>query len=505
MASADRRLAAVERRIAKLKLPERTRENFSAYRNEPEAFVREVLGAESSTRRSDASPYQFEILRSLVREPRVAVLAGHGVGKSTLLSWAALWFLLTRPLSRVAIVAPEFNRQVRGVNFAEMRKWVRRALQPLPVDVLAGRAAVHGFGPEWGVVGLPATEPSRIEGLHAEGGLLLLLDECKGISQEVVDALMGALTGGEDSRLLVASTPGGASGPLWRACSDGSGFWAVHRLSSEDSSRVSPQWCEDRAAEWGRESALYQSRVQGRFADAGEGQLFGLSLLARALSTTQPNDGPVTLGVDVARSVAGDQNCVCVCRGGRVERFVLWRSPDLMATVARVVHEVTMTNPRTVRVDAGGVGGGVVDRLRQLRFPVEAVHFGGAARDSARFRNARAEMYWRLREGLERDEISLPENDALLADLGALRYGFDQSGRVLLETKDEARRRLGRSPDRADALVLATALGTRRPLLGPMALPDSSFPPGSPFSGETLTRLSTAFDSDFEDQTHGEH
>src|SRR5206468_3203492 len=99
---------------------------------------------------------------------------------------------------------------------------------------------VSGYGMEWGIIGLPATDPSRIEGMHAEGGLLLLLDETKGISQEVFDALQGALSGGEDSRLVIASTPGGASGPFYRACTNASGLWTVHHLSSEDSSIVSP-------------------------------------------------------------------------------------------------------------------------------------------------------------------------------------------------------------------------------------------------------------------------
>ena len=156
--------------------------------------------------------------------------------------------------------------------------------------------------------------------------------------------------------------------------------------------------------ERGKDSALYQTRVQGVFADAGDGQLFSLSLLESASTNRASTSGAVSLGVDVARSVAGDENCVAIVRGGRVERFSLWRSPDLMVTVARVSHEALSVKPKRILVDAGGVGGGVVDRLKQLRLNVEGVNFGGRANDPTRFINRRAEMYWMLRERMEKGD-----------------------------------------------------------------------------------------------------
>ena len=97
----------------------------------------------------------------------------------------------------------------------------------------------------------------------------------------------------------------------------------------------------------------------------------------------------------------------------------------------------------------------MVDRLRELGHHVEAVHFGGASDDPHRFRNWRAAAFWRLREAMERGEISLPDDDDLRADLSALRYLFTQDGRLQIESKDDCRKRLGRSPDRADAVALA--------------------------------------------------
>ena len=449
------------RKAERLEMPQVVEEQFGQYRDDPVAFCRQVLGVESVMRRSTGERYQFSVLNDLVEHPRVAIRSGHGVGKSAIDAWAALWWLLTRPLSRVVVLAPEYSRQIRAILFSEMRKWARRAREPLPVTVYASRAIVKGYGEEWSATGMStAGDVDRLEGFHAEGGVLMIVDEMKGVPQDAFDAVQGALSGLEDSRLLVTSVPGGAgAGPFWKACQN-SERWRIHHIPSTDSSLVSPQWVEDRATDWGIGSPLYQTRVLGEFADAGEGVLFPLPLLEAAIGReleTSETDG---LGVDVARSVAGDLNCIARCNARRLDIVRTWRSPDTMATTEKVVHTIAETGCATLSVDVGGPGGGVADRLRELGYGVEDVHFGGGAMDPQRFRNRRAELFWHLREALERGDASLPDDDELRADLSALRYLFTQDGRIQIESKDECRKRLGRSPDRADALALAWTAAT---------------------------------------------
>jgi hypothetical protein len=456
--SRDRRLGAAEQRVQRLKVPKAVADVFGPYRDNPVGFCREVLGVESATRRSNGEAYQFTVLADLVAHPRVAVRSGHGVGKTALDAWAALWWITSRPMSRVIVLAPEFSRQIRAVLFSEMRKWARRARVKLPVEVLANRILIEGFGEEWSATGMStAGDPARIEGFHAEGGVLLIVDEMKGVPTDAFDAVQGALTDADDARLLVTSVPGGAgAGPFWKSC-QATSEWRVHHVPSTDSSRVSPTWVADREKDWGLGSPLYACRVLGEFADAGEGVLFPLPLLDAAMARVLvvPDGTGVALGVDVARSVAGDQNCIAVVRGGRLERLALWRSPDTMVTVQRVLEYVATTGAAMIAVDVGGVGGGVCDRLRQLGRSVTDVAFGGAATDPTRFVNRRAEMYWGLRDGLEKGTVALPEDDEVVADLSAIRYTFDQRGRIALESKDDVRARLGRSPDRGDSIALA--------------------------------------------------
>lgn len=436
--------------------PPTAAEDFTAYRDDPVGFCRDVLGFESATRRSTGEAYQFTILTDLAGFPRVAVCTGHGTGKTRTVAAANLWWTLSRPLSKALVVAPEFSRQVRHALFGEIAKLARRAKRPLPIEVLSGRVTVRGYGPEWGILGMPATEPERIEGQHAEGGVLLTMDECKGIGQDVLDALQGTLTSGDDSRLLVTSTPGGANGPFFKIVARGGSDWRTHRISAEDSSLVAPSWIEQRAKEWGRGSPMFQMRVAGEFSDEGDGVLLPFSDLEVAVGReVATGEGPDALGVDVGRSMAGDPSAVVLLRAGRVERIVTWRSTDTMQTVERVLHEAVRAGAKAVRVDEIGIGAGVVDRLRQMGLPVEGVNFGGRASDPTRFINLRAERYWGLRAAILAGKLALPADDDLLADLSSIRYSFTARGQIALEAKDDIRRRLGRSPDRADALALA--------------------------------------------------
>ena len=140
----DRWLHTMRDELAALELPQAVEDRFGPYRNNPVGFCTEVLGVESAQRRSNEQPYQFRILEDVAEYPRVAVRSGHGVGKSAVNAWAALWWLITRPLSRVVVLAPEFSRQIRAILFSEMRKWARRAQVPLPVTVHTSRVIVEG-------------------------------------------------------------------------------------------------------------------------------------------------------------------------------------------------------------------------------------------------------------------------------------------------------------------------------------------------------------------------
>ena len=126
-----------------------------------------------------------------------------------------------------------------------------------------------------------------------------------------------------------------------------------------------------------------------------------------------------------------------------------------MEVAQRVMQEVARHGPARIRVDGGGVGAGVADRLRERGYFVEDVYFGGGALDAQRFKNQRASMYWSMRERMEAGEVRIPDDEVLTADLSAQRYEFTHDGKIKLESKDETRKRAGHQQDRSDAGALS--------------------------------------------------
>ena len=131
-----------------------------------------------------------------------------------------------------------------------------------------------------------------------------------------------------------------------------------------------------------------------------------------------------------------------------------------MAVASRAVEQVNLHRqtgrPVYLAADGGGVGGGFIDRVRQLGHTVIEVGFGNRATDPVRFANTRIELWSRMRDWLKNGCIE--KDDDLVADLAAPEYHFDRSERLVLESKDDIKRRGFASPDAGDALAISFAV-----------------------------------------------
>ncbi|MDA1192895.1 MAG: hypothetical protein O3A46_14575, partial [Candidatus Poribacteria bacterium] len=105
-----------------------------------------------------------------------------------------------------------------------------------------------------------------------------------------------------------------------------------------------------------------------------------------------------------------------------------------------------------------GVGGGETDLLRRRGAPVQGINVSESAVERERFFNRRSELWWQLREWI-RDEGELPNDRKLVEDLTAPKFSYTGKGQIKVESKDEMKKRLGRSSDYADSLMLALAAG----------------------------------------------
>ena len=129
-----------------------------------------------------------------------------------------------------------------------------------------------------------------------------------------------------------------------------------------------------------------------------------------------------------------------------------------MTTTGHVAQALASTGAQCAKVDVVGIGAGVVDRGVEMELPFVEASAGSRATDPERYANARAEWFWCLRERFESGDIDIdPADEELAHELATLRWKPDSRGRVTIEAKDDMKKRLGRSPDRADAVAIAFA------------------------------------------------
>ena len=427
------------------------------YRDDPVLFVREVLGAEPYD-------YQSEFLNAISSgERKMSVRSGHGTGKSTSASWAMLWFLLLRFPNKVVVTAPT-SSQLFDALFAELKRWINELpphLQQL-LTVKSDRVELTSAASEAFISARTsrAETPEALAGVHSEN-VLLVVDEASGVPEKVFEAAAGSMSGHSATTLLL-SNPTRSSGTFYESQTRMSKSWWTRRWSCVDSPLVSDEFVNEMRERYGEESNAFRIRVLGEFPMADDDTIIPFHL---AHSATQrdiemtPDIKPIW-GLDVAR-FGTDKTALCKRYGNVVTDIDAWQGLDLMQTVGRVMAEYealpSSQRPTEILVDSIGVGGGVVDRLRELGVPVRGINVGEAPAMGKTYINLRSELWFKTKGWLEDRSCKIPRNDQLVAELTGIRYAFTSSGKMKAESKDAMRKRGLKSPDLADALCLTMA------------------------------------------------
>lgn len=439
---------------------------------DPVWWCREVLGYEPWS-------LQERILESVRDNPETSVASCHGAGKTSIAARSALWFLYNHRPSVVLTTAPS-NRQVRGLLWKEIGVAHRDAKYPLGGRLLTQELKLAEDWYAWGFTA-PDWNPDRFQGFH-EVNILVVVDEACGVSRAIGEAIAGVLSS-ENARLLRIGNPTDINTDFGESfktpgvakfyCSvfDTPNFTAFG-ITQEDIEQdkwqdkvttdlpnpklVTPEWVAGRWRRW-RSSPMYQSRVLAKFPEQSRDTLIALSLIEAAQQRELERSDPHELGVDVARF--GDDHSSIYERCGPVvrlrERFY---KADTMESAGRVSHALDETNADTAKIDVVGIGAGVYDRLHEQGKPVVQANAGAASSDNEQYLNARAEWFWSLRERFESGDIDIdPEDEELASQLSSLRYKYDSRGRVVIESKDEMKKRGLPSPDDADAVAMAFA------------------------------------------------
>lgn len=441
------------------------------YLHAPEVWVRDKLQEHLWTK-------QIEIAQSVVANRLTAVPSCHGAGKSFIASRIACWWLDAHVPGSAFVVstAPSFP-QVRAILWREINRAHAKGHligQTNQTEWWIGKELV-AFGRK------PADySPQAFQGIHQQY-VLIIIDEAGGVPRTIWDAV-STLTTNNDSRILAIGNPDDPVSTFADNCKPGSGYnvikipvWITPNFSGEpvpdDVGRqlVDKVWVEEREREWGKESPLWQAKIEAEFPDITNDAVVPW-IWATACRTewyVPPKDPQGSaavrheLGLDVG--AGGDLTVLRERIGPLAAREWTENTRDPMKVAGLAIDKIRETGASRIKIDTigwgWGVGGRIAEVVGEQGIPCEVigVNVSEKASEPNRFINLRAQMWWEIGRELSRTkgwDLSRA-GDATLAQLVAPKYTYDSAGRIKVEPKDDTRLRLGRSPDNADALLLA--------------------------------------------------
>lgn len=431
----------------------------------------------------ELSDYQIEGMKRLVKYRRFSIRGPHGLGKTAMAAIVVLWFALTRDGKdwKIPTLASAW-RQLSKFLWPEIHKWsrhlrweligrsqfTRTELFTLSIRLNTGEAFA-----------IASDNAALIEGAHGDN-ILYLFDESKTIPNETWDAAEGAMSTG-DCYWLAVSTPGDPNGRFYDIHSRKRGYedWNVLRVTLEmaiKAGRINADWAKARARQWGEDSSVYINRVLGDFAASDEDSVIPLSWiersnerwLARKERELQGESidtvwGVVTgLGVDIGRG--GDPSVIGIRCGNAIKEFRRIEVRDVMQVAGLVTGLMLAHHQSKASIDVIGIGAGVYDRCRENReipnVNNRMIAFNAAEKTEIRdssgeigFINMRSAAWWNVRELLQLDEIDLPPDDELTGELVAPKWKIQSGGKIQVESKEDIKKRIGRSTNYADTVI----------------------------------------------------
>lgn len=479
---------------------------------EPESHVRRFQGGMEPFIREtldfDMWPIQEKIVQSIRANLATAVRSCHAAGKSAISARIALAYLHEFPESIVVTTAPT-NRQVENVLWRYINAAAAKSREPLLGRAMKTR---YEIAPDWYGIGFTGNKDNTdaMQGYHAEN-ILVIVDEAAGVHEGVMENIESNLTG-TGARLLLIGNPTSISGSFRAAFHESADAYHGIKISAYDTPNftyfgvtredmlsgsweekicdtegnplampyralIDPRWVHRQMVIHGPDSAYVRSRVDAEFPDDDGTTLISLAALDvidQMAGTFDMMDAglPFSVGIDCAR-FGEDENSLVIRQGRASGPQFAWRGMDNVqgaGETERILGEAGLHKGNvTINIDSGGQGAGIGDILLANGWNVNRISFGGKSSDSEKWPIIRHELWWqfreRVREGavapmregrmLGRLKCSGSLDDLAKAQLSDVKYTYDTRSRVLIEEKAAAKKRGVRSPDRAEAMILA--------------------------------------------------
>lgn len=444
--------------------------NVRRWREQPEAFVFENFGVTPDA-------WQLDVLRAFVdpARPRISMQACVGPGKTAVMSWCA-WIFLScygdigeHPKGLAFAITSE---NLRDNFWTEMAKWKQRsayldaAFVWQAERIFAKHHAETWFlsARTWPKTASPEQQAKTISGLHGDY-IAAFADESGSIPMPV---LRGGeqmfATGPKFGKFLQAGNPTSLEGMLYAAATTLRHQWYVVRITGDPddpnrSPRIPLDWARDQIQTWGRDNPWIMSSLLGQFPPSSINALLGIEDVEAAMKRHLPDDAydwaQKRLGIDVARY--GDDRTVIFPRQGLAafQPIVMRHKRGSAVSVdiaTKAMGAKLAWGSELELIDAtGGWAAGARDVMLTNGVSTIDVQFHGKAMDP-RYANRRAEIWFSMAKWIQGGG-AMPNIPEMVAELTSPTYVF-QAGKFLIEPKEMVKKRIGRSPDLADALAL---------------------------------------------------
>jgi len=285
----------------------------------------------------------------------------------------------------------------------------------------------------------------------------LVFDEASGIDDSIWSVAAGFFTENTPNRFWLAfSNPRRNSGYFYETFHGKRDFWnnkIVDARTVEGTDKAVYQSIID---EYGADSSAAHVEVYGQFPNASDDQFISSLVVDEAMTREKYKDlsAPIVIGVDPARFGA-DSTVIAVRQGRDIIEIKKFKGDDTMETVGRIIEAIEEYKPALVCIDEGGLGAGVVDRLKEQRYKIRGVNFANKASNHMMYGNKRAEMWGLMRDWLR--SAAIPNDRYLKTDMISPLMKPDSKGAIFLESKKDMKARGLASPDSADAIALTFA------------------------------------------------
>ena len=436
--------------------------------DKPYAMVEDLFGVKPDR-------WQHQALEAFPHNPRLAMRACTGPGKTAVLAWIGWNFLLTRPHPYVGCTSITGDN-LRANLWTELGRWQNKS--PLLLDrftktktTIFAKCAPQTWKLEarsWAKDANAEQIGNTLAGVHADF-VMWLLDETGDYPDAVMPACEAIFSGSpKEAHIVQAGNPTKRSGPLYRAVYDTTGVWKVITITADPDDpdrtpRVSVEHARQQIAQWGRQNPWVKVKIFGEFPDADFSALIGQDEVEESMRRVwRPDDvasSSRVMGIDVARY--GDDSSVIMKRQGlQMMKPIVHRNINGVQGAGVTQREWDGFRADACFIDnGGGYGASWIDQLNVLGRTPFPIDFGGAPHNPSRYENKRAEMAFEFVEWIKRGG-ALPYDIRIMEALTKTSYTFSKGGsgsKIILEPKKIVKEKLDYSPDEFDACILTFA------------------------------------------------